>query len=620
MRNEVIYMNEYTVNEKKGTLPVITLSNDLLLPLNKKEAELSGSSYLSAIASAAEHDGYVFVGVERGGHGTSSPLRLNSVGTVAKIVKCDSVSEDSMNVTLEGLVRAQIKSVNNGKLFSTADITAVYTRLFCTDVEYLHREMQSLFSECTKYMPKLPKEVTDRVASAADIGDLTDIVCGILMGRFEDLIDILEEFDPKRRAEILVYKLSRDMRILRDELDIHQKVKQRLDENQRNYYMREQLKVLQDELGEEDSPDEEIVEYMERIAKASLPAQVEERLIKETNKLAKMPYASAESTVIRGYLDVCLELPWNKRSNDRLDIHAARKILDKEHWGLDDVKNRVLEYLAVRKLTDAAKSQIICLVGAPGVGKTSIAYSVAHAMNRKFVRVALGGVRDESDIRGHRKTYIGSMPGRIMNALSEAGVKNPVILLDEIDKLASDMRGDPSSALLEVLDPDQNKTFRDHFVELPFDLSECMFIATANTLDTIARPLLDRMEVIELKTYTRSEKLEIAKGYLIPKAIEKNGLKKRYLKIKDDAVFEIIDHYTREAGVRNLERELSAVCRKIAARQVEAQENALKASGEAAGNASKEQKKEKDGACVSFCEKHGPHRHRRQCKRLSRTA
>lgn len=595
MRNEVIYMNEYTVNEKKGTLPVITLSNDLLLPLNKKEAELSGSSYLSAIASAAEHDGYVFVGVERGGHGTSSPLRLNSVGTVAKIVKCDSVSEDSMNVTLEGLVRAQIKSVNNGKLFSTADITAVYTRLFCTDVEYLHREMQSLFSECTKYMPKLPKEVTDRVASAADIGDLTDIVCGILMGRFEDLIDILEEFDPKRRAEILVYKLSRDMRILRDELDIHQKVKQRLDENQRNYYMREQLKVLQDELGEEDSPDEEIVEYMERIAKASLPAQVEERLIKETNKLAKMPYASAESTVIRGYLDVCLELPWNKRSNDRLDIRAARKILDKEHWGLDDVKNRVLEYLAVRKLTDAAKSQIICLVGAPGVGKTSIAYSVAHAMNRKFVRVALGGVRDESDIRGHRKTYIGSMPGRIMNALSEAGVKNPVILLDEIDKLASDMRGDPSSALLEVLDPDQNKTFRDHFVELPFDLSECMFIATANTLDTIARPLLDRMEVIELKTYTRSEKLEIAKGYLIPKAIEKNGLKKRYLKIKDDAVFEIIDHYTREAGVRNLERELSAVCRKIAARQVEAQENALKASGEAAGNASKEQEKEKDG-------------------------
>ena len=565
-------MEDMNLNMQTLKLPLLLLKGDLLLPHATLEGTTEDRKTITA-AKAAIEDGCFLLAVPDPEADDLADALVGCVGTVGDI-SLDYRPEGGYHYKLDGFQRCEIVSIETESRFPVATVMIRPDMQNETDSEdeFLLREIFSLFSECIKFV-KSKERVGDKVKRCKYLGETVDTVAGILLARLRDKVDILEELDPKRRAEILAFKLQRDLKLLHSEIGVHAKVKERLDENQRQYYMREQMKVLQEELGEGEEQDEEIVEYMNRILKANLPENVTEKLVKETQKLAKMPYASAEATVIRGYLDTCLELPYNKKTEDRLEIAAARKILDKEHWGLDEVKARILEFLAVEKLTDRQKSQILCFVGAPGVGKTSVASSIAHAMNRKFVRVALGGVRDESDIRGHRKTYIGSMPGRIVNAVIEAGVSNPVILLDEIDKLTRDNHGDPSSALLEVLDPDQNKAFRDHFVELPFDLSDCLFIATANTLDTVSRPLLDRMEVIELKTYTRSEKLQIAKNHLIPKVLAKNGLTKKQLRFRDEAVFEIIDHYTREAGVRNLERELSAVCRKVATRVVEANES-----------------------------------------------
>lgn len=557
---------------KSLTLPLLLLKNDVLLPLSFLALESGEERVINACAEAKEAGGMLIVAPDTGEDPRNA--LVGRTATVGEIAKSEKDEEGRLRVRINGYGRCEILSVVLGRRYPVATVLVrpAAEEENTPENEYVRRELLALFSESLKFLPAGQEEIAQRLNRCRNLGDVADLAAGTLLSRFGDKIDILEETESRRRAELLIFKLQRDLRILHGELAVHRKVKERIDENQRQYYLREQLKVLQEELGEEEGQDEEIVEYMTKILAAKLPEEVTEKLVKETNKLAKMPYASAESTVLRGYIDTCLELPWGKKTKDRLELSTARRILDREHWGLNDVKERILEFLAVQKLTDRQKSQILCLYGAPGVGKTSVASSIAHAMNRKFVRVALGGVRDESDIRGHRKTYIGSMPGRIMNALIEAGTSNPVILLDEIDKLTRDAHGDPSSALLEVLDPDQNKAFRDHFVELPFDLSDCLFIATANTLDTVSRPLLDRMEVIELKSYTRSEKLAIAKGHLIPKVLRKNGLKKRYVRFRDDAVYEVIDHYTREAGVRNLERELSAVCRKIAAAQVEAAE------------------------------------------------
>ena len=343
------------------------------------------------------------------------------------------------------------------------------------------------------------------------------------------------------------------------ESKIRQRVNSRMNRNQREYYLREQIKVIQEELGEGASDTEE---FAARIREAKLPPEVAAKLNKENDKLAKIPYGAAEATVIANYLDTCLEIPWNTTTKDRVQFSAVQKVLDADHTGLEKVKERIVEYIAAKQFSPELRNQILCLVGPPGVGKTSIASSIAKAMNRKYVRLSLGGVRDEADIRGHRKTYIGAMPGRIINALTQAGVKNPLILLDEIDKLTRDTHGDPTSALLEVLDAEQNKSFRDHFVELPFDLSDCMFLATANSLESIPRPLLDRMEIIELGIYTKSEKIAIAKNHLIPKQFKRHGMTKKMLRITDDALTEIIDYYTREAGVRNLERKIATLCRK----------------------------------------------------------
>jgi len=568
-------MEQMNQDMKMMTLPVILLKNDLLLPFAEATLETEERPMIAAALEAEAMGGLVLVVPEPDSSDLSEALS-GCVGTVSEVGEVKTQQGPRVSIALEGYQRCEIVSLTSGKHFATATVILHPDPDGETEGEdeFLRREVLTLFQECVKFLGKGKEHIASRVTRCKSLGETVDCVAALLLARLRDKVDILEEIDPRRRSEVLCFKLQRDLKLLGNEIGIHQKVKERMDDHQRQYYMREQIKVLQEELGEDEGQDEEIVEYMKRILTANLPEAVTEKLVKETNKLSKMPYASAESTVIRGYIDTCLELPWHEKTKDRLELSSARKILDKEHWGLQEVKERILEFLAVQKLTDKQKSQILCFVGAPGVGKTSVASSIAHAMNRKFVRVALGGVRDESDIRGHRKTYIGSMPGRIMNAMIDAGVQNPVILLDEIDKLTRDSHGDPSSALLEVLDPDQNKAFRDHFIELPFDLSECLFIATANTLDTISRPLLDRMEIIELKTYTRSEKLAIAKGHLVPKVLDKNGLTKKQVRFRDEAIFEVIDHYTREAGVRNLERELSSICRKIAAKKVEESEKA----------------------------------------------
>ncbi|MEE1356526.1 MAG: endopeptidase La, partial [Clostridia bacterium] len=382
--------------------------------------------------------------------------------------------------------------------------------------------------------------------------------------KFEDKQKVLEKFDPMARLELTCVLMQNEAKLLSYELDIHKRVRAKLDQNQREFFLREQMKLIQSELGGGDQGMSDSEEYLQKIAEAKLPQEVSEKLQKEAAKLDRMQFGSAESSLIRNYLDVCLELPWNKTTADRTDVAAAQKVLERDHDGLDKVKQRILEYIAVKQLNPDAKNQILCLVGPPGVGKTSIASSVAKALKRKFVRVSLGGVRDEADIRGHRKTYIGAMPGRIIDAISRSKVKNPLILLDEIDKLTRDSHGDPSSALLEVLDGEQNKNFRDHFIELPFDLSDCIFIATANTLDTVPAPLIDRMEIIKLGSYTRAEKLSIAKHHLIPKQLKRHGLSKKTLSISDGAILAVIDSYTSEAGVRNLEREIGTLCRKSA--------------------------------------------------------
>ena len=428
------------------------------------------------------------------------------------------------------------------------------------------REANFALRQVVRFIPAVAEDIMTHVSTIRNPGLYADFVAANILVRYEDKQAILECFDPMVRIDTLILIMRHEADVLSCESDIRKRVRERINRSQREYFLREEIKVIQDELGEGGSDTDE---YFERIMGAELPAEVQKKLLRENERLAKLPFGSAEASVLTNYLDTCLEIPWKKTTTDRVNIEAARKVLDADHDGLEKVKERILEYMAVKQLSPDLKNQILCLVGPPGVGKTSIAASIARAMKRKYIRVSLGGVRDESDIRGHRKTYVGAMPGRIITALTQVGVKNPLILLDEVDKLTRDAHGDPSSALLEVLDPEQNRYFRDHFVELPYDLSDCLFIATANSLNTIPKPLIDRMEIIELSSYTRREKVSIAMNHLIPKQLKKHGLNKRSMKITPDAVEEIIDYYTREAGVRNLERSIAALCRKGAKKLLE---------------------------------------------------
>lgn len=559
-------MPNYLEKIYETTLPVVVLRENAAFPLITSTFEVSDRLSSAAAESATEGGARVFfVSESIPSVGEPSISGLYNIGTVAKIKQSIRTPEGKLRILAEGQTRATAVEykISDKENHITASLICKSVLVDGTDIktEAYMRETISSLERIHKFMPHISDEVIVAAKAIKNPSLLSDFIASGILVKPSDKQRILEAFDPLERIELLISLLEDERELLSLEFDIHSKVQERLGRERRDYYLREQMRVIEDELGEEDNENEE---YYSKIIKAHLPAETEKKLLKENERLSKVPYGSAEASVIRNYLDICLELPWNKTTKDRANVGAAQKILDADHDGLIKVKERILEFIAVKQLTPELKSQIICLVGPPGVGKTSVAASVARATGRKYVRVSLGGVRDEADIRGHRKTYIGAMPGRIIAALSQVKVKNPLILLDEIDKMTSNAHGDPASALLEVLDPEQNKTFRDHFIEIPFDLSDCLFITTANTLDTIPRPLLDRMEVIELNTYTPAEKFSIAKNHLVGKQIKNHGMNRRMLKITDDAIKEIIASYTREAGVRNLERAIAELCRKAA--------------------------------------------------------
>lgn len=496
------------------------------------------------------------------------------IGVVAKINQIVKAPDGVLRVHVEGLYRAKLVRLAVGEQgYLEAEVRRLpnYSKEQFSDVEVeaLSREVKLKFEEYASLMPRMPRELFSAVMGSKSHKQLFETIAFNIAMSTEDRQDLLERNTVSEKLANLLSILAREIQIIEIERDIQSKVSEQIDKGQRDFYLREQMRVISRELGEDEDTQSDSENYIEKINSLQLSKEVEDKLTNEAKRLAKMPAASQEAVVIRTYLDTCLDLPWNTKTTDTTDIKKAAKILDRDHYGMKKVKERILETLSVRALSPDVKGQILCLYGPPGVGKTSIGRSVAEALGRNYVRVSLGGVRDESDIRGHRKTYVGAMPGRIINAMRLAKSENPVMLLDEIDKMSNDFRGDPSSAMLEVLDSEQNKEFRDHYIELPFDLSDVMFITTANSLDTIQPPLLDRMEVIELSSYTREEKFQIAKRHLIPKQLEKNGLKKTQMKINDDAIYSLIDSYTKEAGVRKLERTIGSLCRKAAKEIVE---------------------------------------------------
>ena len=564
-------MSRYIEKAERLTLPVIPLRGIVAFPSIPINFELEREISKNACRAASSHDMLVFLMTQRDVNvDDPGESDLYPVGCVARIKQTVRKSGGgNIRVVAEGYCRGTLIELRREGECLYADLMSktVTADFSMKDIrtEAIITEMMNNIDEMLRYLPSFSDDYLITAGSITNPGLLADFIASSLLVRFQDKAAVLEMYDPMRRAEKVIVLMQSEMKLLQAELEIQRKVKKAMDDNQRDYYLREQLKAIESELG----IDEETAELRKKLDKATLPAEVREKLDRELLRFDRTPQGSPEAAVIRGYIETCLDIPWETRTKDRLDVDAARKVLDADHDGLKKVKERILEYLAVKQLNPDLKNQILCLVGPPGVGKTSLGASIARAMKRKYVRVSLGGIRDESDIRGHRKTYIGSMPGRIIAALTQCGSINPVMLLDEVDKMCSDAHGDPASALLEVLDGEQNKAFRDHFIELPVDLSECLFIATANTLDTIPRPLLDRMEVIELNTYTPSEKLSIAKNHLIPKQLKRHGLNKRTLKITDDAVGEIIAGFTRESGVRNLEREIASLCRKAAREIIE---------------------------------------------------
>jgi len=490
---------------------------------------------------------------------------IYKVGTISKVKQLLKLPGNTIRVLVEGINRAEICEFTQTEPFFMAEVMEKIIApdsFNKTEVEALKREVISTFEEYVKLSNKITAESVVTIMSNDDVNQISDLIAASIVLKIEDKQKLLSEFNPVKRLEKLLELLVREIQILEVEKDINIKVRKQIDKMQKEYYLREQLKAIQNELGDKDGITGEINEYKKKMEESNLPEEVEKKVLKELDRLAKMPSGSAEGSVVRTYLDWILDLPWSKKTEEVIDLEKAAKILDDDHYGLEKVKERIIEYLAVRKIKNDLKGPILCLVGPPGVGKTSIARSVAKALNRNYVRMSLGGVRDEAEIRGHRRTYVGAMPGRIIAALKQAGSKNPLILLDEIDKMSSDFRGDPASAMLEVLDGEQNFAFRDHYLELPFDLSDVLFLTTANTLDTIPRPLLDRMEVISISGYTEEEKFNIAVRHLIPKQVEAHGLKKGNLRIDEQAVRDVINYYTREAGVRNLEREIGTICRK----------------------------------------------------------
>ena len=550
-------------------IPVMALRGLTVFPHMNLTFDVERSISIAALERAMETDQDIFLVTQRE-IGTAVPgeADLYEIGTVSHISQILRLG-NTVRCVVEGSQRARLKRLWQTTPYLQANVEAIpeetYSEAFkhSPRTEALLRQTYTLFTEYAQMAGGVAEEVLTTVMDSRDPGFLADYIAQNINLRYTDKQEILEEFSPYIRLRKLNGFLARENNVLGFEHEMESKVRDQLVRSQREQILRTQIRVLQNELGEgEENETDELTAYREKITALKLNEETEKHLLKEVSKLSKQPFGSAEGAVIRNYLDVCLEMPWNTETRERLSVEAARKVLEKDHFGLEKVKERILETIAVRQMNPDAKGQILCLVGPPGVGKTSIAISVAKALNRKLARLSLGGVRDEADIRGHRKTYIGAMPGRIIEAISRSGSMNPLLLLDEIDKLGSDYRGDPASALLEVLDSEQNYAFRDHFLEIPVDLTKVMFITTANTTDTIPRPLLDRMEVIHLSSYTDEEKLQIAKRHLLPKQMAAHGLKKGTLRVGDDVIRAIIRDYTRESGVRLLERRLAAVCRK----------------------------------------------------------
>ena len=561
-------MSEYEFSTQRA-MPVLTLRGISIFPGMLLNFDVERPANIAALNIAMGEDRILFLTAQK--EITKDLPFLDdiyAVGTVCRVKQMlRQPGGQNVRIMVEGLGRGRIVSLitDSPCLYTEVEPLPDVDERMTVRTEALCRRCVSLFSQYAEASSgSLPTEALINIADSTDPGYVANYIAQNVYMKPEEAQQLLEELRPSRRLARLTQIVTRELTLLGIERDINESTQEQMNRNQREYYLREQLKVIQSELGEDDSP-QELNEYRDKIRALHLDADVEEKLLKEVSRLSRQPFGSAEASVIRGYLDTCLEIPWNKRTRETLDVAKARKILDEDHFGLDKVKERIVELLAVRQLAPDIRGTVLCLVGPPGTGKTSIAMSIARAMNRKLSHVALGGVHDEAEIRGHRKTYIGAMPGRLVSGLIQAGSMNPVMVLDEIDKLGSDYRGDPSSALLEALDGEQNNKFRDNYMELPIDLSDVLFITTANTTDTIPRPLLDRMEVIELTSYTDEEKLMIAKQHLLPKQRKRHGLTGNTLRVSDDAIREIISLYTRESGVRLLERELATLCRKCAA-------------------------------------------------------
>lgn len=548
-------------------LPVIPLRALTAFPAVQLNIEIVRGTSLKAFTTAATlHDAKVIL-VTQKDPAIEEPTEndLYKIGVLAEIKHVVKNPQGNLSVIFEGIARARIQHVSEdaGFMMASAVIKEEKQVLKCPpSVEALVFEVKNRLSDLKNIHPTFNDELKNSAEAITDPGYLCDFVASSAIIDYKNKQTILEALQPKGRLEKLLVALEEERMLLECERDIQIQVRDKIDKHQKDYFLREQIKVIQSELG--DDEDDDIREYEEKIAAANLPDDVKEKVYKELGKLAKMPYGVAEATVIRTYLDTCLDFPFGKKTTEAVTVESARAILNADHDGLDKIKERILEFVAIKQFSPEVKNQIICLVGPPGVGKTSVAASVARALKRQYARVSLGGMHDEAEIRGHRKTYVGAMPGRIVSALINAKVENPVIVLDEIDKVAKDFRGDPTSALLEVLDPEQNKSFRDNFMEIPIDLSDTLFIATANSYDGIPAPLLDRMEIIELSTYTDTEKLQIAKNHLVPKQLKRNGITKKMFRITDDGIMALIKGYTREAGVRNLEREIASLIRKSA--------------------------------------------------------
>ena len=568
MEKNNILFDEF--NDKSFSIPMVALRGLVVFPEMTMHFDVGRTKSVKAIRAAMEKKTNIFlaaqIDMECEDPRIDDIYRSGVVCEIKQVMKLPGT--DTLRVIVYGLYRAELLHMNSANPYLSAIVRKIETKKVSVEdamyEEALVRNLVGIFEEYSYFIPKLPNDIVVGVSVRKEAAEITDYILSNIPLDYAVKQGLLEELNPLKRAESLCLILKREIELLAIEEEINNKVQEQMEENQREYYLREQIKAISEELNDGDGAISESEEYKEQIRAIGFSEDIERKLLRECDRLMKMQSSSPESAVIRNYLDKVISLPWSYCTEENLDIEHAQAVLDDDHYGLADVKERVIEFLAVRKINPEVKGQIICLAGPPGVGKTSIARSLANAMGRSYARISLGGVRDEADIRGHRKTYIGSMPGRIIEAIENAKSSNPLILLDEVDKLGSDHRGDPSSALLEVLDAEQNNTFTDHYLEIPYDLCKVMFITTANDKSRIPAPLLDRMEIIDIPGYTYEEKFNIAKKHLIPKQIVANGLKKSYVKFTDKALKEIISGYTKEAGVRILERTIAKVLRKIA--------------------------------------------------------